>query len=225
MYNEVTASQIGSIALGFATGALFATDPRLLTFAALYSEWKLNSLKIEFVERQGGTIAFALGVTPDPGNNMSLTFTNTIMLEDSRSFNIGSVPPQRLHHVSRRGWLFTTNVSQTTNASYRETEAGLLIGTASSNWAATATYGDLLMSYDISFRMLTGSQTINVPALLSGFKSKDEDDYEPVALVTASGQRLASAARGGADPPPTLALRRDAVMPPQARIPASVVVR
>jgi hypothetical protein len=169
LYNSVTATAQNQIPLSFQSGnvGLFSLDPRLLTMAALYSQWRLREMTLEFVEAKGGTTGYALGVCEDDAANFTNTFTNTVMMETSRVMNVGAIPPQRVtwRPSRNRDWLFVTNASQTTEASRRECSHGNMVGI----WdvaPAAATYGYIVVHYDIMFRSEIPSQTVNLTKLV-----------------------------------------------------------
>lgn len=169
LYNSVTATAVNQIPLSFQSGnvGLFATDPRLLTMSAVYSQWKVRELTFEFVESAGGTKGYAFGVCEDDAANFTNTFTNTVMMECSRVLNIGAIPPQRItwRPSRNRDWLFVTNAAQTTEASRRECSHGNLVGI----WdvaPSAGTYGYIVVHYDILFRSEIPSQTVNLSEIV-----------------------------------------------------------
>lgn len=157
-------------------------DTRVLAFGNLFDEWKLHSLRLEFVQIASISDAFSLGIEHDGGAGLSSPSYETIIaLQSSRSFNTGSGLKQTMMYRPPSRWLYTSNQSQSTVASFRQCSPGTIYGAWYTAPATPQAYGSLVVHYDLSFR---GPINQSVGLRVSTKTEKDEPD-SPDGVVVA----------------------------------------
>ncbi len=162
-----TTAALSLVGSATTTFSIIVLDPvslglRVSNVANSFSEWKLRSITVEYVQRQSVTACFAVGYTDDGGASVTTpTFSEIAELEASRVFNTGSGLKQSFTVRPRTGWLKTSNYGASTIPSFRQVAAGSLWGI----WDAApalANYGSLFIHYDLQFRSPVTSIVVNL---------------------------------------------------------------
>lgn len=191
-----TTAALSLVGSATTTFSVIVLDPvslglRVANVANSFSEWKLRSLTVEYVQRQSVTACFAIGYTDDGGASVTTpTYSEIAELEASRVFNTGSGLKQSFTVRPRTGWLKTSNFGATTIPTFRQVAAGSLWGIWDAA-PASANYGSLFIHYDLQFRSPVTSIVVNLSTEKireSIEKRKLPDDRAPRADLVMSVQ-------------------------------------